>query len=63
MGGVGRDRETQPGAKDDAVCVWYAHGVCGYACVWCAGGQRQRDTVRQRIMCMDGYPTSFACVS
>ena len=39
-GGAGRDRETQPGAKEDAVCVcvW----VCTWG-VWCAGGRRQRN--------------------
>ena len=51
-GGAGRDRETQPGAKEDAVCVCgYARGGCGVR----AGGDRET--------CMDGYPASFACVS
>ena len=55
-GGAGTEPERRSQAKDDAVCVWYAHGVCGYAFgvrgCGCAGvGHRQRDTVRQRITC------------
>ena len=58
-------RETQLGKGQGSVCVvcvW-----CVWACVQCVGctgvweggarGQRQRDTVRQRTKCVDGYCT------
>ena len=56
------ETERHSQAKDNAVCVWYARSVCEHVCgvwfvkAWSGGdGQRQRDTVRQRTMCMDGY--------
>ena len=64
------EAESRSQAKDDAVGVWYGHGVCGGgggggpACGACGvcGGRAETDRVRQRITCMDGYPASSACV-
>ena len=64
------EAESRSQAKDDAVGVWYGHGVCvgggggGPACGACGvcGGRAETDRVRQRITCMDGYPASSACV-
>lgn len=60
------EAESRSQAKDDAVGVWYGHGVCVWGGGWSAcgvcGGRAETDPVRQRITCMDGYPASSACV-
>ena len=60
------EAESRSQAKDDAVGVWYGHGVCvcggGWSACGVCGGRAETDPVRQRITCMDGYPASSACV-